>query len=168
MSSSTSQQTVRSLRSAVLTVSNNLDEETDRPGSYLRSRLPKAGHKVVLYRILPEKTSTIQQAVEKLSGKVDLVVFNGAEPTAPLDGDAPQLSRHLERTIPGFGELYRLLAYEEIGPLSMLEQASAGLCGGTLFISLPGSLKAVRLGMEKLVFPELRELMQAVRSPRHA
>ena len=150
------------LRCAVITVSDTRTEETDRSGSLMQVRLEKAGHDTVLYRIVPDNPAVIKDAMTKLAGKVDVVLFNGGTGISKRDRTYEAITSMLDQELPGFGELFRMLSYEEIGAAAMLSRATAGVYKNTLIISTPGSLNAVKLAMEKLVIPELKHLVWEV------
>jgi molybdenum cofactor biosynthesis protein B len=150
------------LRCAVLTISDTRTEETDRSGGLMRVRLEKAGHETVLYRIVPDNPVVIKDALTKLAGKVDVVLFNGGTGISKRDRTYEAITSMLEQELPGFGELFRMLSYEEIGAAAMLSRATAGIYQNTLIVSTPGSLNAVKLAMDKLIIPELKHLVWEV------
>ena len=147
------------IRCAVLTVSDTRTEETDRSGGLMRVRLEKAGHEITFYRIIPDEPAVIKGAMQKLAGKVDVVLFNGGTGISKRDRTYEAISSMLDKELPGFGELFRMLSYQEIGPSAMLSRATAGVYNDTLFFSTPGSLNAVKLAMDKLILPELKHLV---------
>jgi len=150
------------LRCAVITVSDTRTEETDRSGGLMRVRLEKAGHETVLYSIVPDNPVMIKSVLEKLAGKVDVVLFNGGTGISKRDRTYEAITSVLEQELPGFGELFRMLSYQEIGAAAMLSRATAGVYKNTLIISTPGSLNAVKLAMDKLIIPELKHLVWEV------
>ena len=150
------------LRCAVITISDTRDEESDRSGSLTQIRLRNAGHEVALYRIIPDEPSLIGEVMQKLAGKVDAVLFNGGTGISHRDGTFEAVTSRLDKELPGFGELFRMLSYQEIGAAAMLSRATAGLSGGTLFFSMPGSINAVKLALDKLILPELKHLVWEV------
>jgi molybdenum cofactor biosynthesis protein B len=93
---------------------------------------------------------------------INAVIFNGGTGIAPRDTTYDTLEKLLEKTLPGFGELFRFLSYQEIGSRAMASRAVAGVYQGKIIFSLPGSSNAVRLGMEKLILPELVHLVKQV------
>lgn len=146
-------------RCAVVTVSDSRTEETDRSGSLLRSRLEKGGHQLAFYRIVPDEPRVIEEIVDGLAGKVDAVLMNGGTGISRRDRTYEVLSGKLEKPLPGFGELFRMLSYEEIGAGAMLSRATAGVYRDTLFFAMPGALNAVKLAAEELILPELKHLV---------
>lgn len=148
-----------SARCAVVTVSDTRTEETDRSGSLIRQRLKNAGHKVALYQIIPDKPPLIEELVTGLPGEVDAALFTGGTGISKRDLTIDVLTAHFQKKLPGFGELFRMLSYEEIGAGAMLSRAAAGVYQDTLIFSMPGSLNAVMLAMDELILPELRHLV---------
>jgi molybdenum cofactor biosynthesis protein B len=147
------------IRCAVVTVSDTRTEETDRSGSLTRKRLRKAGHEVALYKIVPDDPEVIQRGIDGLAGEVDVALFNGGTGISQRDRTYDVLSEALDKELPGFGELFRMLSYEEIGAGAMLSRAAGGMAGGTLFFSVPGSLNAVKLALDELILPEIEHLV---------
>lgn len=144
---------------AVITVSDTRTEETDRSGSFIRQRLRNGGHEVAHYAIVKDDPDQIAVHITELAGTVEAVLFNGGTGVSARDQTIDVLKRMLDKELPGFGELFRMLSYEEIGPGAMLSRATAGVHNNTLFFSMPGSLNAVQLAMTDLILPELRHLV---------
>jgi molybdenum cofactor biosynthesis protein B len=147
---------------AVITVSDTRSPDTDRSGRLIQSLLAEAGHRIARYQILPDEPAQIQQAVLELcqQSSVDAVILNGGTGIAPRDTTHDAIASLLEKTLPGFGELFRWLSYQEIGSRAIASRAIAGTCQGKLVVSLPGSTNAVRLAMESLLLPELPHLVK--------
>jgi len=145
---------------AVVTVSDTRTLEDDTGGDRVRELLEAGGHPVVERRIVPDDPAAIAGALRELTGRADVgaVVLTGGTGVAPRDLTPDTVEPLLERLIPGFGELFRQLSYEEIGSAALLSRALAGLRGGRVVFVLPGSRGAVKLAMEKLVLPELGHL----------
>ncbi len=99
---------------------------------------------------------------------VDVIITNGGTGIAPRDTTFEAIQGLLEKEIPGFGEMFRMLSYKDIGPAAMLTRATAGVAQGKVIISLPGSTGAVELGMTKLVLPELGHMLFLLRGEPHA
>lgn len=142
---------------AVLTVSDTRVPENDHSGARIRDRLQQAGHTVAVHRIVRDERASIVSAVESLAGEggVDAVVLTGGTGLAPRDVTYEAVIGMLHKTIDGFGELFRMLSYAEIGASAMLSRAVAGVIGGTVVFALPGSPAACELALEKLILPEL-------------
>ena len=147
---------------AVVTVSDTRTLETDESGGCIRTLLEGAGHRVVGYTILPDEPGRIRAHLEELLALpgVDAVLVNGGTGLAPRDTTYEAVTAVLEKRLDGFGELFRMLSYEQIGSAAMMSRACAGTIGKVVVISLPGSEKAVMLAMTKLVLPELTHLVQ--------
>lgn len=145
---------------AIVTVSDTRTEETDKSGTLIRERLEAAGHRVVFYRIVKDEPEQISALLDEIAaeGEARVVMFNGGTGIARRDTTYDSLSRKLEKTLPGFGELFRMLSWEEIGAAAMLSRATAGVYRERLVFSMPGSSNAVRLAMERLIIPELEHL----------
>lgn len=157
---------------AVVTVSDTRTEETDRSGDVIKHRLRDAGHPVEFYRIVPDDGEAIRSVLLHLAGQVEVVVTTGGTGIARRDTTTEIAQRLIQKPLPGFGELFRMLSFEAIGPAAMLSRATAGLYGHedgppkTLLFCCPGSAAAVELAMDRLIVPELPHLVwEAVRQP---
>lgn len=144
---------------ALVTVSDTRTPETDVNAQYLRAEIEKAGHRVSAYRLIRDEPDQVSAALDELTaGDTRIVLWNGGTGIAPRDTTYDVLSRRLEKTLPGFGELFRMLSYEQVGAAAMLSRAVAGVYRSRVVISTPGSPAAVRLAWEKLIGPELEHL----------
>jgi molybdenum cofactor biosynthesis protein B len=144
---------------AVVTVSDSRTAETDTNGAWLREAIRAAGHEAAGYRVIRDEPAEVEAALEEMaSGAARVIVFNGGTGIAPRDTTYDVLARVLEKPIPGFGELFRMLSWEQVGAAAMLSRATAGVYRGRVVFSLPGSPAAVRLAWERLIAPELRHL----------
>jgi len=145
---------------AVLTVSDTRTPETDTGGDRVAALLGDAGHPVVAREIVPDDAAAIAAALRaQLSdAAVRAVILTGGTGVAPRDVTPEAVEPLLDRIVPGFGELFRLLSYEDIGSAALLSRALAGLAGGKVVFVLPGSRGAVTLGLKKLVLPEIGHL----------
>lgn len=144
---------------AIVTVSDTRTAETDTNAHYLRPQIEALGHQVADYRLVRDEPAQIQSILEELAaGPSQIVLFNGGTGISPRDTTFDVLSRNLEKTLPGFGELFRMLSYEQVGAAAMLSRATAGVYRGKVVISTPGSPAAVQLAWEKLIQPELEHL----------
>lgn len=151
-----------SIDCAVITISDTRTPETDQSGQLIQQLLIAAGHQVVVYRILPDEPAQITDLLTELGNdqRVQVVIFNGGTGIAPRDTTYDALARMLEKTLPGFGELFRSLSYAEIGTRSIASRAIAGTYQNLLVFSLPGSRGAVQLGVSQLILPELNHLVK--------
>lgn len=144
-----------SVKCGVITISDSRTPETDDSGKAIRDQLLRAGHSVLYYVVVKDEAKAILDAVEQASWTCDAVIANGGTGPARRDVTILTLLPAFEKTLPGFGELFRSLSYQEIGSAAMLSGALAGVYHGRLVFCLPGSPDACRLAMEKLILPEL-------------
>lgn len=160
----------RTVRCAVITLSDTRDETTDTSGKRIKELLAEQNQPVTSYHILKDEPAQITAAVRDLLAQpdVDVIITNGGTGIAPRDTTFEAIQGLLEKEIPGFGEMFRMLSYEDIGPAAMLTRATAGVAQGKVIISLPGSTGAVELAMTKLVLPELGHMLFLLRGERHA
>jgi len=142
----------------LVTVSDTRTPETDVNGAYLHERVAAAGAEVSGYRIVPDEPARVRAAVEELAAVSRIVLVNGGTGISQRDTTFDVLSGMLEKTLPGFGELFRMLSWEQVGAAAMLSRATAGTFRGAVVVSTPGSPKAVALAWERLLEPELRHL----------
>jgi len=151
----------RSVRCAVVTVSDTRTVETDTSGALIRERLERAGHAVVFHAIVPDEREEIGRLVDELVQRpdCDAVLLTGGTGIARRDVTYEAIAERLEKRLDGFGELFRWLSYREIGPAAMLSRALAGVYRGRVVIAMPGSTAAVRLAMDELVRPALPHLV---------
>jgi len=154
-----------SLTVQVITLSDTRDAATDTSGAAIRSALEEAGHRVRGPHIVREDAATMESELGRLilEPGVDAVIVHGGTGIAPRDRAPDVLQRLYDRALPGFGELFRMLSFEEIGAAAMLSRASAGVVGDRMVFSLPGSRAAVRLALERLVLPELAHCVRELR-----
>ena len=144
-----------SVKCGVVTVSDSRTPETDQSGKLIRDTLLQKGHEVLFYTIVKDEAKSILDAVEQASWTCDVVITNGGTGLARRDVTISTLGPAFEKTLPGFGELFRSLSYEEIGSAAMLSGAAAGVYHDRLVYCLPGSPDACRLALQKLILPEL-------------
>lgn len=145
---------------AVLTISDSRTPETDTSGAAIRTALTQAGHNVVRYSVVRDEPAQIAELVrEAVSGGCKLIITSGGTGITRRDSTFEAIDALLEKRLPGFGELFRLLSFQEIGAAAMLSRATAGVSGGALIFCLPGSTNAVTLAMERLIMPQLAHLV---------
>jgi molybdenum cofactor biosynthesis protein B len=145
---------------AIVTVSDTRTPETDENRMYLEQRMTELGHQVAAYRLIkdePDQVSAVLNELTTLPG-VQIVLFNGGTGIAPRDTTYDVVSRSLQKTLPGFGELFRMLSYQAVGAAAMFSRATGGVYNNTLVFSMPGSPNAVQVAMEKLIIPEINHL----------
>lgn len=146
---------------AVITVSDTRSIATDQSGQLIKELLQAAGHPVVEYAIVRDEPDQIQAQMQLLGDRPDLnaVIFNGGTGIAARDTTYDAIAGLLDKTLPGFGELFRFLSYQEIGSRAIASRAIAGIYQTKLIFSLPGSSNAVKLAMQQLILPELPHLI---------
>jgi molybdopterin adenylyltransferase len=144
----------------IVTVSDTRTPATDENHKYIEARLTELGHTVGAYRLIKDEAEQVAAVLDELCTLpgVQIVLFNGGTGIAPRDRTYDVVSRKLEKTLPGFGELFRMLSYDEVGAAAMLSRATAGVYRNTVVFSMPGSNNAVRTALEKLILPELNHL----------
>jgi molybdenum cofactor biosynthesis protein B len=142
----------------LVTVSDTRTAETDENGIWLRERVEAGGNRVSGYHLVRDEPDEVRAAVDSLVADARIVVVNGGTGVSRRDTTYDTLASMLEKTLPGFGELFRMLSYEQVGSAAMLSRATAGTYRGAVVVSVPGSPKAVALAWEKLIEPELAHL----------
>jgi molybdenum cofactor biosynthesis protein B len=150
---------------AIVTVSDTRTPETDVSGVCIRALLEEAGHRVAGYTILPDEPGRIRAHLEELLAlpALDAVIVNGGTGLAPRDTTFEAIGALLEKRLDGFGELFRMLSYQQVGAAAMLSRAAAGVARGKVVVSLPGAPAAVELAMQKLLLPELGHMVHLLR-----
>ncbi len=145
----------------IITVSDSRTPETDTNGEYLRGAIEAAGHNVSGYHLIRDEAELVKAALRGLAedGTTRVALLNGGTGIARRDTTFDAVRPLLDKEIPGFGELFRMLSYEQVGSAAMLSRATAGVLRGVLIFSMPGSPSAVRLAWEKLIAPELEHLV---------
>jgi molybdenum cofactor biosynthesis protein B len=150
----------RAIRCGIITISDTRTPETDTSGAAIRVALVEQGHQIERYVVVKDEPKQIAALVRELADAgCQVVLTNGGTGVARRDSTFEAIDALLDKRLPGFGELFRMLSYQEIGPAAMLSRATAGLIGGTLVFCMPGSTAAVRLAMERLILPELPHLI---------
>jgi molybdenum cofactor biosynthesis protein B len=157
-----------SVACAVVTVSDTRTTATDRSGQLLRAALERAGHVVVDYTIVKDDPKRLRACLRTIRrrGRARVIVTSGGTGIAPRDRTFEAIDALLETRLPGFGELFRMLSYRQVGSAAMLSRATAGVWCGLLLFSVPGSPDAVRLAARRLILPELRHAAGLVRPAR--
>ncbi len=153
------------VRVAVLTISDTRTRETDTGGDVVEETMLEAGHEVVAREIVRDEATSIRTTLVDLLARadVDAVVTTGGTGISGRDTTYEVVERMVEKRLDGFGEIFRMLSYEEIGAAAILSRALAGVVGTKLVASLPGSRNAVRLGVEKLLVPEIAHIVFELR-----
>jgi molybdenum cofactor biosynthesis protein B len=153
------------VRCAVITVSDTRTVQTDTGGQTIVELLTAAGHQVVDRQIIPDEPGPMRTLLTGLRDRADLdaVLMTGGTGIGSRDQTFETVAGLLDKPLPGYGELFRMLSYEQIGAAAMLSRAVGGLIGRTVLLTMPGSTAAVHLAMEKLVLPELGHLVREAR-----
>lgn len=154
-----------SLTFGIITVSDTRTLANDTGGDLIAGLLQGAGHSVATRMVVTDDRERIVTAVLELvrDPTVDAVITTGGTGIARRDVTYEAVCSILDRQIAGFGELFRMLSWEEVGSAAMLSRATAGAIGSTAIFSLPGSRNAIRLAMEKLILPEIEHVVFEIR-----
>ena len=154
-----------SVRCAVVTVSDTRTEATDLSGQLIVQRLTEVGHAVVAREIIPDDPRRMRPLLETLQQRedVDAILMTGGTGITSRDQTFETVNGLLTKPLLGYGELFRMLSFAEIGAAAMLSRAVGGLMGRTIVLTMPGSQAAVRLALEKLILPELGHLVREAR-----
>ncbi len=148
---------------AVITVSDTRTAETDGSGRRIHELLRDQGHRVEHYQIVKDEPEQIVAVLRAMPATVEVVLINGGTGLARRDTTYEAVQRLLDKEITGFGELFRMLSYEQIGAAAMLSRATAGVAGRHVLFSIPGSTAAVELAMTTLILPQLAHVVGLVR-----
>ena len=150
------------VRCAVITVSDTRTLTTDTGGQTAVDLLQAAGHEIVDRQIIPDQRDPMLKLLGSLRDRpdIDAILMTGGTGLGSRDQTFETVSTLLDKPLPGYGELFRMLSYEQIGPAAMLSRAAGGLIGRTVLLTMPGSKAAVSLAMQKLIIPELGHLVR--------
>jgi molybdenum cofactor biosynthesis protein B len=149
---------------AIVTVSDTRTPETDTGGQAAYELLTAGGYEVADRQIIRDEPEAMRRLLEKYrDDAIDAVLLTGGTGASSRDQTYETVSGLLTKQLPGYGELFRMLSFAEIGPAAMLSRATGGLLGRTVVLTMPGSPAAVRLALEKLIVPELRHLVREAR-----
>jgi molybdopterin adenylyltransferase len=151
------------IRTGIITVSSSRNAGTDSSGKIICTCLSQASYPVEYYVIVPDCIEIIREAVTKGLEQCDCLVLNGGTGLTSDDCTIEAVEPLYEKKIDGFGELFRMKSYEDIGPAAMLSRASAGLIRKNVVFCIPGSNAAVKLAMEALIIPEVRHILSHAR-----
>jgi molybdenum cofactor biosynthesis protein B len=151
-----------SVRCFVVTVSDTRTADTDVSGRTIAELLTAAGHVVAGKTIVKDEADLVRETIVRQLANPDVqaIISTGGTGITSRDSTYEAIAGLLQKRLDGFGELFRMLSYEQIGAAAMMSRACAGLAAGRIVISLPGSEPAARLAMERLVIPELGHLVQ--------
>ena len=152
-------------RCAVVTLSDTRTEATDTSGRRIRDLLGEQGHVVARYALLRDDPAALSAQLDDLlsAADVEVILTNGGTGISRRDSTISVVESRLTLPLAGFGELFRMLSWEQIGSGAMLSRAAGGVAGSKLLFAMPGSTKAVELAMTKLILPELKHLLHELR-----
>jgi len=151
---------------AVITLSDSRTRQDDTSGRLILDSLVAAGHAVLGCELIPDDPVRLRGLIMAAldDPRLDVLITTGGTGISRRDGTVEVVEEFLHKRLDGFGELFRFLSYQEIGPSAMLSRALAGLdARGRLLVALPGSPHAVRLALEKLILPELGHILGQAR-----
>ncbi len=150
---------------AVITVSDTRTLETDTGGQTAVDLLCGAGHRVLVRQIIRDEPVPMRQLLIELRDRedIDAILMTGGTGLGSRDQTFETVAGLLDKPLPGYGELFRMLSFEQIGPAAMLSRATGGLIGRTVLLTMPGSRAAVQLAVEKIILPELGHLIREAR-----
>ncbi len=149
----------------VLTVSDSRTAATDRSGGLIGDLLAGAGHRVAGAGIVPDEPDRVRESIQARldDSETDAIIITGGTGISKRDQTVDAVRELLERELPGFGELFRMLSFREVGSAAMLSRALAGVVGEKALFVLPGSADAVKLAMEQLILPEIGHVIRELR-----
>lgn len=149
----------------VLTISDSKTFETDRSGALIRELVSAAGHRVTGHAIVKDEPAQVAAVIRSgcAAPSVEAFILTGGTGITSRDSTYEAIEALLDKRLAGFGELFRMLSYQEIGAAAMLSRAQGGVVQGRVLFSLPGSPNACRLALEKLIIPELPHLIREVK-----
>ena len=148
----------------VLTISDTKTPETDTSGALIRERLTGAGHLVVGSSIVRDEPVDVQRVIGEAVAhpSVQVIIMTGGTGITSRDSTFEAVEAMLDKRLPGFGELFRMLSFQEVGAAAMLSRAQMGIHARRIVVSLPGSPNACRLALDKLLLPEMGHLVREV------
>lgn len=137
----------------------------DVSGDLIESLLKSAGHRILFRKIIPDDKALIEEGVKMAleSTNLDATIFCGGTGIAPSDVTIETVSLHLEKVLPGFGEIFRRLSFDQVGSAAVLSRAMAGVARGKAFFCIPGSPNAVKVSVERLILPEVSHIVKHAR-----
>ena len=144
----------------VLTISDTRTKDNDTSGQYIKKKLIESKHIVSGHQILKDNAKLIEVELKKLIIKpIEAIILTGGTGISKKDQTFEVVDKIINKKLPGFGELFRFLSYKEIGSSALLSRATAGIAENSIIFSIPGSLSAVKLAMNKLIIPELEHII---------
>ena len=147
------------LKVGVITASDTRTLDTDESGRLIRILFEGAGHQVIYYEILPDDREKISAAIANNLPHLDAIVVNGGTGISARDGSTEVVKSLIDKELDGFGEIFRMLSFQQIGSAAIMSRAIAGVRKGKLMIALPGSPDACKLAMDQLIIPEIGHIV---------
>ncbi len=155
------EQATKGVGFALVTVSDSRSRETDEGGDRVAALLEEGGHRIVERTLVRDDHLDIESAIIRgmQHAEVQAILLTGGTGVSERDITPEVVEEHFDKVLDGFGELFRWLSYQEIGPAALLSRAIAGISEGKVLLSIPGSLEAIDLAMKKLILPEIGHLV---------
>jgi molybdopterin adenylyltransferase len=152
-------------RCAVITLSDTRTRETDTSGQLIEKLLTGAGHQIAAYHLIKDDRGTLETLLLELAANsnIDALLTNGGTGIANRDQTINVVEKMIDQPLPGFGELFRMLSWQQVGAGAMLSRATAGITRGKPIFAMPGSSKAVELAMTQLILPQLGHILHELR-----
>jgi molybdenum cofactor biosynthesis protein B len=147
------------LKVGVITASDTRTLDTDESGRLIRNSFEGAGHQVSYYEILPDDREKLSAAIVENLPNLDAIVINGGTGISARDGSTEVVTSLIDKELDGFGEIFRMLSFQQIGSAAIMSRAIAGVRKGKLIIALPGSPDACKLAMDQLIIPEIGHMV---------
>ena len=147
------------LKAAVITVSTTRNKENDGSGKEIKSLLKKNNIPIIYYKIIPDLKEIIKETCEEALLTCNCIIINGGTGLTHDDCTVEAITPILEKKIDGFGELFRMKSYEDIGTRALLSRAVAGIINKKVVFCIPGSTSAVKLAMNEIILPEIRHIL---------
>jgi molybdenum cofactor biosynthesis protein B len=147
------------LKVGVITASDTRTPDTDESGRVIRTLFEGAGHQVSYYEIIPDDREKLSAAIIENLPKLDAIVVNGGTGISARDGSTEVVKSLIDKELDGFGEIFRMLSFQQIGSAAIMSRAIAGVRKGKLIIALPGSPDACKLAMDQLIIPEIGHIV---------
>ena len=153
---------IKNVNCAVLIISDSRTEQDDESGGLIKQKLTENGHRVVSYYILKNDAESIRKKIDELLAQeeIQVIITSGGTGLSHRDVTVDTIFPMLEKKLDGFGELFRFLTYQEIGTVSIMSRAIAGVVEGKIILCLPGSLGAANLAMDKIILHEIGHLIR--------
>ena len=151
------------LKVGVITASDTRNLDTDESGRLIRMLFEGAGHQVSYYEILPDDREKLSAAIANNLPNLDAIVINGGTGISARDDSTEVVKSLIDKELDGFGEIFRMLSFQQIGSAAIMSRAIAGVRKGKLIIALPGSPDACKLAMDQLIIPEIGHIVSLLR-----